>query len=131
MQNIVFIRKYKPHTYTTRMWVVVSMDLEKAVSVVEDQTHYSLNLGPSYLKSADVITSMIIDHDGSQRIFIFIRPTVSNGRVAHEANHAMNYIFSHHGVKLSLTNDEHQCYYLEMIVDRIYRALDRFIKKSS
>jgi hypothetical protein len=59
---------------------------------------------------------------------ILLKPVASPGRIAHEANHAVNIILSWNGVKASFTNDESECYFLEYVVDKIHDTIKLYSK---
>lgn len=51
------------------------------------------------------------------------------GTICHESLHATKFILHNVGVKASNKNDEAEAYLLTWIVDRTYKALNKFLKK--
>ena len=59
-------------------------------------------------------------YDGGQVCFIFLKPNVSAGTIAHEAWHATRYMLKRVGAKL---DSEVVAYHLGYIVDKSYQFL--------
>lgn len=124
----VLIKKLKAPVYDTRLWIVISKNILKSIDTVEDIIDHKI-VDDKYKKSVDALTYTYQDHDGKMMLMIFLNPKASNGRIAHEAHHAVNFIFSWHGVKPSFSNDENESYYLEQIVDKIHDTIKYYNKK--
>lgn len=62
----------------------------------------------------------------TNRFYIFFRNDLKNshGEIAHECKHMVNFIFRARGVILDIEEDEHECYFLGYLVDRIYKFLN-------
>jgi hypothetical protein len=56
--------------------------------------------------------------------FVYMRPNITHGILAHEAKHIVNVIFKNCGVKLDVENDEPECFLLGWVVDELHRALN-------
>lgn len=123
------IKKLRIPTYGGSLWVIISPSIKDAIERVEDMTseqirhkiHNGGYLG--YMYSG-------VDERSKHRVMIFLKPNATHGEVAHECKHAVNIIFSYRGVKLSLTNDEPECYFLDWMVTAVHRALDGYRKVS-
>lgn len=120
------IKKTKVATYGGPLWIVVSKNISRAIDKVEDMIDDSVHMENKQYRSYTFAND---NERGRYRVIIFIRPTSSPGEIAHECKHAVNLIFASKGVKLSLSNDEHECYFLEQIIDVAYRAIKEYNKK--
>lgn len=125
--NNVLIKKLRVPVYGTPFWIVVADNVPKAIDVVEDFVDRNI-ANQKDKKSLDAYTYAYEDHDGVYRMLVFLTPYLSPGRVAHEAHHAVNILFSWHGVRPSFTNDENESYYLEQMVDKLHRVLNHYKK---
>lgn len=125
LQNNVLIKKLKIPVYKTSLWVVVSTSIVKSIDTVEDLIDKPI-AHPDTKKTLDAYTYMYEDHDNKARVIVFVKNTAKPGTIAHEAHHALNFVLSWNGVKPSFTNDEHESYYLEFIVDKIHGVIDEF-----
>lgn len=123
---MMHIKKIKVPTYGGPMWIVVSKNISSAIDKIEDIIYDSVHMENRQYRSYTFAND---DNRGRYRIIIFIRPQSPPGEIAHECKHAVNLIFSSKGVKLSLCNDEHECYYLERIIDFAHRAISEYRKK--
>ena len=56
-------------------------------------------------------------------IYIGITKKATPGLIAHEALHAVGFIFEGVNIKMDISNDEHQCYLLQFIVDEVYKTI--------
>ena len=55
-------------------------------------------------------------------VMAFIKPTTPE-IITHESYHAVNYLFSHNGIKHDPTNDEHGAFILGWIVKQCHKNL--------
>jgi len=124
---MVLIRKYRVPAYRTRLWVVVSPSLMASIDKVEDLLDHKI-IKDKDRKSTRAYTYCFEDHKGRYQMLCFYNPHSKPGEIAHEAKHTLNIIYQWHGVKLSLTNDEPECYLLEWMVDRIHQTIKDFKK---
>lgn len=127
VKNEVLIKKYRAPIYRTPLWIIVSDNLIKAIDTVEDLIDHRI-IDQNHKKSTDAYTYAYADHEGSTKVMIFIHYKAKPGRIAHEANHAVNIILSWNGVKPSFTNDESECYFLDHIVDRTHDTIKLYNK---
>lgn len=54
---------------------------------------------------------------------VALRKGVTPGVVAHEALHVVNMLFDDCCIQLDIKNDEHSCYMLGWIVDKIHKTI--------
>jgi hypothetical protein len=124
----VLIHKFRAPVYRNIIWVVVSDNIEKSFDVVEDLVHFRI-VKDKDRKLIDAYTYAYSDSSVFGRLFIFFHYKVHLGRMIHEIKHAVNLIFQYSGVRLSLTNDEHECYYLETITDKVLGVIKKYKEK--
>jgi hypothetical protein len=127
MKNKVLIKKIRLPIYNTSFWIVVSKSLHKAVDTVEDLIDNQI-INPEDKKSIRAYMYAYTDPEGKPKVMVFLKPTAKPGEIAHEVNHAMNVVFCWAGMRISTSNDEHQCYYLEYMVDKVHKTLESFKK---
>lgn len=126
MKNNVLIRKVRIPVYGSSLWIVICPSIPKAIDVVEDQI--STKVAPTEPNSVRAYVYAGQKENGARRFILFLNPSSKPGEVAHECKHLVNFIFSWHGVNLSLTNDESECYYLEWLVDQAHNAIKHYKK---
>lgn len=122
MSKLPIIRKFRLPIYSDRIWVVVHPSIRKAIDHVEDQIDQTILKSPN---NADALCFTYKDTNGTNRTILFFKPTVNPGVIAHEAKHAINFIFAWSGVRLSIDNDEPECYLLEYLVNKIHSILSQ------
>jgi len=118
----VLIRKLRAPVYKSGLWVVVSDNLSKSIDVVEDIVDHRI-IPKSDRASTKAYTYAYEDHEGKYKILIFVKQNAKPGVVAHEASHAVKILLHWHGMKPSYTNDEHEAYLLEWVVDQIHTTM--------
>jgi len=126
-KNKVLIRKLRLAVYRTSLWVVISPSIRESIDQVEDEINESLELPEDWKRSVYTFAYSYKD-SGATRYLLFLRPNAKPGEVAHETKHILNMIFSWNGIRLTTANDEHECYYLEYLVNRIYTVLGYYKK---
>ena len=124
----VLIRKTRIPTYKTRFWVVVSNSINRSVDAVEDLIDHKI-MDDADRRSAVAYMYAFEDPQGRYHIIVFLKHSCTPGEIAHEAKHAINIAFKWHGVGLSISNDENECYYLEWAVNRVHSAVREYKKK--
>lgn len=122
----ILIKKYKIPTFNYRLQVIISPSLQQAINLVEDKTH--IKIGLEQVGSVKAFAYFYQDDSNRAVFMLFLRPSSRAGEVAHEAKHLVNFIFQYAGVKLSLTNDESECYFLERIVDMAHNTINQYKK---
>lgn len=125
----IYIRKLRVPVYNTSLWIVVSPSLIRSIDYVEDLIDIPI-LKEEDKKSARAFTFGYTNHKGAQRFILFLRPRSKPGEVGHEVKHLINIIFNWNGVKLSTTNDESECYYLETLLDKVHNTVNFYKKKN-
>lgn len=108
---------WQDQEYRTNYWVFVAPELDsvlelRKLATTEDKWWDS---------QAAAFTEDQINEKGINVIICF-QGDAEPGIVVHEAVHAANCTFKHHGVKLDVNNDEHQAYYTEYLVNQIVKA---------
>jgi hypothetical protein len=131
MINEVQIRKFKAPGYNTRIWTVVSNSFLKSIDAVEDRIDHKMLTEEERTGSRSILayTYAYTKATGGYHILIFLKPTAKPGIIAHECKHAVNFIFQWHGQKLSLDNDEHECYMLDWLVDQAHNSIKKYKSK--
>lgn len=125
--NNILIRKTRIPVYRSRLWIVICPSLTKAIDKVEDQINTKIHSDKDKL-STRAYTYASIDENGAKTFILILRPASKPGEIAHETKHLLNIIFNWHGVKLSLTNDEPECYYLERMIDQVHNTIKQYKK---
>lgn len=121
------IKKLKIPTYGGRLWVIISPSIKHAIDEVEDLTNDSIHMKDKRAYSAYTYSNL--DEKERHRIMMFFKPNATPGEIAHECKHVVNVIFSYRGIKLSLSNDEPECYLLDWMVTAVHRALVDYKKE--
>lgn len=121
------IEKFKVPIYRSLLTVIVTNNVMKSIDLLEDQVpvkvHSDENRG-----STRAYTFAYVEEGGSKKFYLFLRPNCKPGELVHEIKHVVNLIFLWHGAKLSLTNDEPECYYLEQITDKVFSVVAKYTK---
>lgn len=125
-----FIKKLKAPLYRTPIWVIVHPSISKAIDFVEDKVDFPLESRKQKGEGRSTMATAISleDPQGCQRVFLFLRPSSKPGEIAHECKHTLNRIFQWYGVRLSVTNDESECYYLDWLVDHAHSVINKYKK---
>jgi len=126
--NKVYIRKIRLPVYRSSLWIIISPSLKESVDQVEDQIHSSLSL-PDDWKKGVLSFAYSYKENGAVRYLLFLRPNAKLGEIAHECKHIINMVFSWNGIKLDTDNDEHECYYLETVINKVYNTITYYKKK--
>lgn len=126
MKNNLLIKKLRIPIYQSSLWIVVCPSIPKAIDYVEDQIN--TKVAPPEVGSVTAYTYSVEKENGARRFVLFLRPKSKPGEIAHECKHLVNHIFSWHGISLSLTNDEHECYYLDHLVEQAHNTIKQWNK---
>lgn len=124
----VLIRKFHAPVYGSMVWIVVCKNIHKAIDTVEDLIHFRIATEEDK-PFLDAYTYGNLDSTNFCHIIIFVRYDAAPGRIVHESLHAMNILFSYHNVRRNRKDDDHECYYLEDIVNRVHSAISLYAKK--
>ena len=122
------IYKFKAPLYKTQVWVVVGSSVGKSIDYVEDLIDFKIHSDENR-SSTRAYTYSYVAENHKQRALLFFKEGAKAGEIAHEVKHLINILFSWYGVKLSTANDEHECYYLEQIIDKVHYYMDKHKKK--
>ena len=124
---MVVLHKFRVPVFKATVWVVIGTTIEKTIDFVEDKTSIVVakEEDKKYIRA---YTYAYENHRGVKKYILFFKYTAKPGEVAHEVKHLINTLFLWHGQKLSLTNDEMECYYLEDLVDKVWDSLKRYKK---
>jgi hypothetical protein len=124
----ILIRKFRAPVYGSMVWIVVCDNIHKAIDAIEDMTHLRIakEKDKPYIEA---YTYANVDKTYKCHIILFVTPQAKPGAIGHECKHAVNFLFWYHDVKLSLTNDQPECYYLENFIDRVHDAVKYYGKK--
>lgn len=122
------IRKMPIPQYGGRLWVVVSDNIRKSIDAVEDMISASVHMKYG---SKNYVAYTYADEDElkRQRIILFFKHNVEPPEMFHEIKHAVNIIFLDKGVRLSTTNDEPECYYVQNITRKVCNVIKQYKKK--
>lgn len=119
--------RFKLPVYNATIWVFISKSLYKSVELARDKSSETI-IKDEDIKNTAAYTFSYKTETGGQRYMLFLKPNSKPGEIAHEAKHLINQLFSWHNYKLSVTNDEFECYYLELVVDKIHHFINKFKK---
>lgn len=125
MKLKIQITKTRVPVYRSSLWIVVSNSVIASIDHVEDLTSYKMHPTEDR-NSTQAYTYACVDEKGRKHFFLFLRPSCKPGELVHEIKHVVNLIFLWHGVKLSASNDEAECYYLERVVNKVFDAISKF-----
>lgn len=126
--NDILFHKFRLPVFKAVVWVIIGKTLEKAIDYAEDMISKVL-VKPETKKYLRAYTYAYETEDHKRRYILCFKFTASPGEIAHEVKHLINILFNWHGYKLSTTNDEMECYYLEEIVDKVYKLILKFRKQ--
>lgn len=121
----VQITKTRVPIYRSSLWIVLSNNIAASIDHVEDLIWAKIEDKPSTVRA---LAYSYQQDNGSRRFILFLRPSSKPGEIVHEIKHIVNMIFAWHGVKLSVTNDESECYFLERITNTVFSSISRYKK---
>ena len=125
----ITINQTRVPVYKSRLYIVICSNIAKAVDYVEDTIPVKINMmSAEDRNTARAYTYAYETELGTKHFYLFLRHNSKIGEMVHEIKHVVNLIFSWHGVQLSLTNDEHECYFMEEITDRVMYTLAKYKK---
>ncbi len=123
----ILLQKSRLPVFKATIWIVIGNDVEKSIDYIEDETSEVIakQKDKKYIRA---YTYAYESPDNKRKYMLFFKYTAKPGEIAHEVKHLVNILFNWHGYKLSITNDEMECYYLEDIVDKVHSAIMRYKK---
>jgi hypothetical protein len=127
MKLKIQITKTRLPVYRSSLWIVVSNSVVASIDHVEDLTSFKIHPNQDR-NSTQAYTYAAVDDKGRKHFFLFLRPTCKPGELVHEIKHVVNLVFLWHGVKLSASNDEAECYYLERVTNKVFDAILKYKK---
>jgi hypothetical protein len=130
MKTNIEITKFRFPVFKSYISVVVSNNIPNAIDFMEDKMPHKIH-DPDTKKFTRAYMYAYEDELNKRKYLLFLRPSAKPGEIAHEVKHLINIMFKWHGYRLSIDNDELECYYLEDIVDRVHSAILRYKKKYS
>lgn len=122
----MYIKKVRIPTYGGRLWIIINPSIKHAIDKLEDITSESIHMKDQ--RGYEAYAYSGLDEKHRHRVMLFLKPNAKPGEIAHECKHAVNVIFSYRGVRLSLTNDEPECYFLDWMVTTAHKAIDGYRK---
>lgn len=128
----VLFQTFKLPIFEATIWVIVANTLQAGIEYARDKTS-EIILKDEDIKGTAAYTYAYCSEKGVKQYILFFKYNTSPGTIAHETKHLINILFSWHGYKLSISNDEMECYYLGNIVDKVYKIVNiyktKFVKK--
>jgi hypothetical protein len=123
----VLLHKFRSPIFKGIIWIIIGNTVKDAMDFAEDKTSETIarEKEKKYIRA---YTYAYESESSKRRYMLFFKHTAKPGEISHEVKHLINIMFSWHGYKLSLTNDEMECYYLEDIVDRVHNTITRYKK---
>ena len=119
--------EYRVPIYRSLLTIIVTNSVIESIDKLEDEITVKVHSDEDR-RSTRAYTFAYVDEKGRKRFYLFLRPNCGPGELIHEIKHVVNLIFLWHGAKLSLTNDEPECYYLEQVTNKVFKVVDRHKK---
>ena len=125
--NEVIVSKFRAPTYGLSIWVVVCRSFKKSSDFIEE--HFDEKcMDKEDMASTRAFAFCPYDENGVPHVVLLFKPHATINEICHECNHAKNLIFQYHGVKLSLSNDESESYFLGWMAGACDRAIKKYKK---
>jgi hypothetical protein len=114
-----WVQRFICPIYRTTYIVVTAEDIHSSRSVYEKIT------GSEYQRDGAKAFATEIKGRGINGLTVMLTLPIygSPGLVSHEIKHAVNMNFLHVGYQLDTRNDEHECYYLQWLTQKVYDVL--------
>lgn len=123
----ILFHKFRLPVFKAVIWVIIGDTVNNAIDFAEDKTSQTI-MKKQEKRYTRAYTYAYEDDAGKRKYMLFFKYKAKHGEIAHEVKHLINILFLWHGYKLSLTNDEMECYYLEDIVDKVHNVINRYKK---
>lgn len=123
----VLFRTFKLPVFGASIWVIVSNTLQTGIEYARDRTS-EIIAKDEEIKHLRAYTYAYENEQNVRKYILFLNPYASAGEIAHEVKHLINILFLWHGYKLSTSNDEMECYYLEIIINKVHNILKKYKK---
>lgn len=114
--------------FSSRLWVVVSNDCEKAAQKLTDYFKDPFEWNSKDTLACTYTAKKIIKGHERNFVIIIFPASTEVPTMAHEAVHAANLAFSHAGAKLDVDNDEPQAYLVDFVVKQILKTFKKYDK---
>jgi hypothetical protein len=121
----ILLHKCKLPVFKATLWIIVGDTVKNAMEFVEDKISEKI-IDQNDKKFVRAYMYAYETEKNKRHYMVFFRYTARPGEIAHEVKHVINMLFKWHGVNLSLSNDEMECYYLEILVDKCHNILSKY-----
>lgn len=122
---MILEHRFRIPVFKATVYIIIGNTISEAIDYIEDRTS-EIICKEQDKKTLRAYTYSFINEEGKIKGFLFFKWNVKPGEIAHEAKHLVNMMFGWFGYKLSTSNDEMECYYLEDMVNRIHRFLNKY-----
>ena len=123
----ILLHKFRLPVFKSTIWVIIGNTVRGTIDYAEDKTSEKIALEKEK-KNIKAYTYAYETEDGKKKYMLFFKYSAKPGEIAHEVKHLINILFNWHGYKLSITNDEMECYYLEDVVNKVHSAISKYKK---
>lgn len=127
MKPKIYFSEFKLPLFKSKVWVYISNNVRSTIDDAEDKTSQVI-VYEENKRHIDAYTYAYEKETGGRSYILFFKYNTKPGIIAHEVKHLINILFSWHGYKLSLSNDEMECAYLEDIVNKVHNAIKEYNK---
>jgi hypothetical protein len=127
MKPKILFNEFRLPLFKAKVWVYITNNMRVALDEAEDKTSQIIAYEEEK-KHIDSYTYAYEKDTGGKCYILFFKYNAKPGVIAHEIKHLVNILFAWHGYKLSLSNDEMECYYLQDIVNRIHNVIKKYNK---
>lgn len=127
MKPKMLFSEFRLPLFNAKVWVYVTNNMRASLDDAEDRTSQVI----AYEKEKRHIDSYTYAYEkdtGGKCYILFFKHNAKPGVIAHEVKHLVNILFSWHGYKLSLSNDEMECYYLQDVVNKVHNSISKYKK---
>jgi len=114
------IKRVKIPIYGGTLSFVIAKTIDEGAAEIKTEIDENLANGSSAicLRRDCLFFAIIIEEE------VIDRPDI----IAHESKHLVNYVFEDRGIRLDVTNDEAECYFLGWVVKEFHKAIDQYKK---
>jgi hypothetical protein len=123
----ILFHKFRLPVFKAEVWILIGDTVANAIDFAEDKSSEKI-IKQEDKKSTKAYTYAYETDQGRRKYMLFFRHSAKPGEIGHEVKHLINILFRWHGYKLSLTNDEMECYYLETLIDKVHSSINRYKK---
>lgn len=123
----ILFHRFRVPVFKAVIWIIVGNTVENAIDFAEDKTAEKI-ADYEERKTLRAYAYAYTNEQGKGRYMLFLKYTAKPGEIAHEVKHVINLLFHWHGYRLSATNDEMECYYLDDMVNKVHNVINRYKK---